>query len=634
MKKLLFKNAWNEQLLITYAHPFFLYSIDGVFQSRHSLATVTAYGKDGGRITDSKAEMRNIVVVVQIQHNQIQNRNVLYDFFQPKQSGTMYYFDDAIERKIEYQVESVTVPEFGVVRLATISLLCPDPAFKDISEKRVSMAMWRGGIRFPLEIHPPFTVTEKVDTLIASIYNSNVKPLGLRVRFSASGEVKAPSLTEIGRQETLQADLTMQKGDVLEITTAQGGKSATLYRDGIAHNVINTLAYPPVWLQAEQGDNVFRYNAESGIDALSVDIYYSQTYWGGVKMDLNIYTPQFVFIGCIDVFTSFRWRNQLLDAGEIEIHCEATNDNILLSTPELFLHRADRDEIGILEGRKITDDNERGNNIAITGRLGNALFDRCIINKTYIFNGPVETAMRQLVTEQMPRIYGRIEMGALNGFTEKIQMQVSYKNLLSVLISMAKATNVFFRLRPDIPSGKLIFETYKGVDRSIGQKISPRVVFSDIDETLVQPEYEENYKKAKNFAYVFGEGEGNERIFVTVDQRQQGEALREAFVDAKDIRKENLTEAQYKVLLTERGKEKLSGLAPVVNFETETDETAYMFGRDYGIGDVVTTHKDKWGIIVDERVTEAEEIFEENAGAGKVIPVFGSPLPEKIDLGG
>ncbi|QAT48730.1 hypothetical protein EQM14_02495 [Caproiciproducens sp. NJN-50] len=125
-----------------------------------------------------------------------------------------------------------------------------------------------------------FTVTEKVNTLIGNVRNDSAVPMGLTVTLRASGTVVNPSLYDIGRQELMQVNITMHTGDVVIITTADGDKRVKLISGGVTTNMNNKMLYPPKWLQARRGDNLFRYNADEGINNLSVSILSTQAYWG------------------------------------------------------------------------------------------------------------------------------------------------------------------------------------------------------------------------------------------------------------------------------------------------------------------------------------------------------------------
>jgi len=135
-------------------------------------------------------------------------------------------------------------------------------------------------IEWPLEIIEPFEVTRKINSLIGNVYNPSAVPMGLTVTFRASGAVVNPSLYDVNRHELMQVNTTMHAGDQIVITTGDGNKRVKLISGGVTTNINNLMAYPPNWLQAQQGDNLYRYNADSGIDSLSVSILSTQAYWG------------------------------------------------------------------------------------------------------------------------------------------------------------------------------------------------------------------------------------------------------------------------------------------------------------------------------------------------------------------
>ena len=60
---------------------------------------------------------------------------------------------------------------------------------------------------------------------------------------------------------------------------------------------------------------------------------------------------------------------------------------------------------------------------------------------------------------------------------------------------------------------------------------------------------------------------------------------------------------------------------PNVNFTYKTD---------YDLGDIVTVNKKAWGIMMDKRITEIQEVYEN--GGMTIVPTFGDPLPDTVDL--
>lgn len=280
--KIVCENQRGERVSFGWYPPCWLASVDGLGPD-YNVYTSKNSGQDGENYNGSDAKMRNIVLILDVSKSDfLVQRNKLFNFFQPRSIGTLYYYEGDEAKKIIYYAEKVEPggTDNDLTRTLTISLICPDPKFYALQDQLTQLAIWEGKITFPLRIHPPFTVTEKVNTLIGNVHNDSAVPMGLTVKFTASGEVVNPSLYDVNRYELMQINTTMHAGDKIVITTGDGNKRVKLISGGRTFNINNLMAYPPKWLKAYQGDNLYRYNADSGIDSLSVSILSTQAYWG------------------------------------------------------------------------------------------------------------------------------------------------------------------------------------------------------------------------------------------------------------------------------------------------------------------------------------------------------------------
>lgn len=280
--KIICENQNGDQIALGWFDPLWIVSVDGL-GTDYDVYTSKNSGQDGENYNGSDAKLRNIVIVLDVAKANFQaQRNRLYSFFQPRSSGILFYYEGDESRKIAYYVEKVEPggSDNDPARTLTISLICPDPKFYALTDQLTQLAIWQGCIRFPLRIVNPFHVTEKVNTLIGNVRNDSAVEMGLTVTFRATGTVTNPSLYDINRRELMQINATMHAGDMIVITTADGNKRVKLISSGVTSNISNLMQYPPKWLKAYQGDNLFRYNAGEGIDNLSVSILSTQAYWG------------------------------------------------------------------------------------------------------------------------------------------------------------------------------------------------------------------------------------------------------------------------------------------------------------------------------------------------------------------
>ncbi len=345
-----------------------------------------------------------------------------------------------------------------------------------------------------------------------------------------------------------------------------------------------------------------------------------------VKPILSFYSPDLVLRFDLGRYKSLRWRPMYDKPGEFELHTSPSLFNMVTSG-QLIL-RADRKKETVkVEGVAI----ENGD-LVITGRFLSAVLEDAGITSIYNFNCTIEEAMRKLVVEQYCRVKRTLplELTTAGEFTDTIRAQVSLKNLLTVLQAMAKAGGLGFRVYADPETQKLLFEIYKGIDRTETQEKNARVTFSDVYFNIDQPRYQENVANYKNYAIVCGAGEGLNRVIIEVD-KTNGEDRRELLVDARDLTQGEQTAAQYAAVLRQRGIEKLEEHSRIQSFEAGIKSNSqFRYMADWNLGDIVTGKQTEWGIAMDQRITEVEEVYENDTMT--VTPTLGAPAPETYNL--
>ncbi len=346
-------------------------------------------------------------------------------------------------------------------------------------------------------------------------------------------------------------------------------------------------------------------------------------------MELRIYNPRMEFQGLIENQTSVLWNRKYFEAGNFELYCPVTQNNQGLLQRGNLVWIKGAAEAGVIESLVIQQ-NDLKNEITAKGRFLESYMSRRLIRPTYnIQNGLVETAMREILSNAVP--IPLVQLGELKGFTERVSFQATYKNLLDYETKLARYANIGFRFRPNFNNRTITFELYKGLDRTFNQIDRNRVVFSEGYNNIQQAKYTLNDQLLKNVCYVGGQGEGSERtVVIAGDNTLTGLERREVFLSATDVTKENLTDAQYRAALIQRGNNELEKDALTASVECVTDANSnFKYKTNYDLGDIVVIRKENWDLSIDLRMTEITEIYE--YGAMKVSPIFGNPLPSTID---
>lgn len=345
-------------------------------------------------------------------------------------------------------------------------------------------------------------------------------------------------------------------------------------------------------------------------------------------MEIRIYRPDLYRAGQIENHTSLIWTRKFYEPGTFELHAPITPENLELLVAGNIISKKGSSEAGVIEDIE-KEESDIKNEITVKGRFLSSYMDRRLIKSTVNFSGKVEIAMRQLLQGVTP--IPLVTLGTLNNFTETVEFQATMKNLLSYMSKLSRTGAIGFRFTPDFINHAIVFDTYQGKDRTVGQSQNPRVIFSESYNNLNHAIYKYNDQKLKTCAVVGGEGEGAARVYYTLGGGS-GLDLREIFVDAKDINSEGLTSAEYKAALLQRAQEVLNENIVSESLECETEaEINFQYKVDYDLGDIVTVKKKKWGLYMNQRITELQEVYE--YGGMYVVPTLGDPLSEKIDWG-
>lgn len=272
---------------------------------------------------------------------------------------------------------------------------------------------------------------------------------------------------------------------------------------------------------------------------------------------------------------------------------------------------------------------DEGNQIVRKGNFLGSYMSRRILHYTHNFSGTYEDGMRYL--QQNVEAIPLLELGEKCGDATQVCFQTTWKNCGTMLTKLAKSSGLGYRVRPDFRKKKLYFEVYKGTDHTVLQLENPHVIFSKPYENLNDVTYTYDDKKYGTVFYVGGEGEGEQRKIVRLALGEEnGTELREVFIDAKDVRQEELSDSEYEEVLLERGREKAADYVKIESIEAEVEDANFIYKKDWDIGDLVTVRKKEWGITLNERVTEVQEVYED--GGMSITPTFGDALPETLDL--
>lgn len=301
-------------------------------------------------------------------------------------------------------------------------------------------------------------------------------------------------------------------------------------------------------------------------------------------MKISFYNEKMQRVAIIEErFVSCFWSEGYNTIENFTIELQETPEYKEKVKVDYYVGRSDRKTLMVIKTVTIKD-----KKIVASGKQASAVLDDVAFVGTINENSKVDTAIENAYTNSSMFDGVKIVSGNID---EKYPCQISNKSFSNLCETMCQKTDVGFRsVKGD---GCVNIEFYK-------PKIQENLVFSQKFGNLTVSAISVSTQSHKNYAIVLGEGKGENRVRVDIDN-SNGETKREIIIDAKDIQKvENETEEEYAARLFARGMEKLIDCQKVFNFAFLPFEKD--FGKKYDLGDVLTVLIPEYRIKLQARV--------------------------------
>lgn len=269
---------------------YILKSVDwGTIKGTHN--TYKYLNQVGVSVNNTSLGTRDIAiegwVVAQHERDMSKKKATLNAFINPQEPLDLLYDDykiqfnpdNTVKYSINYAENNDVVCKFQIVGTAH------DPMFVDSIENQLNFATTTAGFHFPLVISPQLpeggvVFGSRTDSLIATVINKGSVSTGMRIVFKAKGSVSNPKLINVETQEQLLIHKDLVAEEEIEINTTVGSKRVR-GRIGETSPFTNYFVYKTLdstWIQLAVGKNLFRYDADSGLDNLEVFVYFQNRF--------------------------------------------------------------------------------------------------------------------------------------------------------------------------------------------------------------------------------------------------------------------------------------------------------------------------------------------------------------------
>lgn len=273
------KNASGDILRLTRSNSYAITGVTGLTPVAANINTSTAGINDGVLYNSARLDYRNIVLTIRFTQDVEKNRIRLYNYFQTKQFCTLYFSNDTRDVYISGYVETFECDLFTLGQSAQISIICPNPYFKNVSETVNGGSAVTAAFEFPKAFTNVEFSTETANTTVTIPNNGDISA-GMDIAINFTGNVSIPVIRNAKTGEFFRLNRDFVEGDKISINTRNGEKSVTLTRLGVDFNIINSLDAAASWLQLRRGNNDFYYSASSGGNNMQITFTHTDLFAG------------------------------------------------------------------------------------------------------------------------------------------------------------------------------------------------------------------------------------------------------------------------------------------------------------------------------------------------------------------
>ena len=378
-------------------------------------------------------------------------------------------------------------------------------------------------------------------------------------------------------------------------------------------------------------------------------------------MELRVFDTALEPLGIVDEIASLLWTIKYFDVGTFNLLAPVTDNNSnLLSMGNIIVKHDGKKEVEDGSGGiwrraaqimyvHITKDERGQEQIEAQGFMLSKWLSKRVVTPQLVTTATCQQIISTLVanncganatTKRKFTQFTALTQADLGGSS------VDYSNELYVdLGSEVKDVAVSGKLGYDIlvnERDKLYgFYLYKGDDLTAGDTAgNPPCIFSRDFDNVNGQEYEDSIESYKNFTYVQGAAdEAGTQPVVTVDGgNKAGLELNEVFIDASDISRSYESGGTsvpiplntYLAMLRTRGATELENYGERMNFVSTINTASNLrFKEDFNLGDRITCLERSWGLRIDARITEVQEVYQK--GQEEIQATFGESLPTLVE---
>lgn len=249
-----------------------------------------SYKQDGATLIDTTMEVRDIgldfVIVAKNELEVAETRRQISRLFNPKNMG-VFRIEDRNGVVREIGAVAFATPVFskkgGPIQKGSVVLLCPDPYWRSSTEQVEQLAVFEGGLKFPLVL-PTIFGNQKTGSKSRIVLNDGDVSTPILVTFE--GPATSPIRIENSTTgEFIEIAQNLLEEEKMIVDTTFGKKRVTkVLADGTEVNAFNHIKVSPdpkessTFFYLGRGNNLLTYSTGSDFEKAPVTIRFYPRY--------------------------------------------------------------------------------------------------------------------------------------------------------------------------------------------------------------------------------------------------------------------------------------------------------------------------------------------------------------------
>jgi len=331
-------------------------------------------------------------------------------------------------------------------------------------------------------------------------------------------------------------------------------------------------------------------------------------------MELYFLDGNFDIRGIVENYDSLIWEKRYDSAGKFSLSISPDtyiSFNSVYSDSVRYIYHPINREVGIIDSKNFRID-EDGRFTVFSGHMLESILSSRCISQEEICSDTAENIARMLVSKYAVDGSHKIEglsLGNFNGLTEKCEIWTKGDNLMEKLYSMLFSLGLSYRISYDFENNGMNFEVFAGRDRTNGQSIYPKAVFSESYGNIISYSLDYPVNQYYNFAYT----DTSDGVY-TLDLTSDGRQRRELYVLASNLRRGDYSNYEYESLISSYTRERMGKVSEYARFRVSLlPSAAPIYRRDFDIGDICEIECASAGISDKMRLMRISEINEKGA---------------------